>query len=416
MKLSSNFNQVESSFEENGSFSIKASAKAFKILSSNLYSNKIKAVIRELSCNAIDSHVDAGKRDTPIDIHLPNKLEPYFSVRDYGIGMSQETIETLYSTYFESTKTNSNDQIGALGLGSKSPFSYTDAFSIISTFNGERKTYAVCIGSNGEPMVPKMIHSEETEDSNGFEVKMAVKDSDFNSFREEASVLFRPFEIKPNIIGKTVTILEYTERHGFKTNHYITAVQGNIEYPIDENQIGSNISKGALSILISPLVLHFNIGQLDVSASRESISYDKQTKINIENKLEEMFQEIKKYFEIKTSESKSFFEASMFVSDFYSETNIEANGLEFENKEIHPRGNIYYGNKEYGNSVKKYVYDNRGVTLIKDYGNTRVGKKDIFVYDDAKSKSVRRARTLADSGHYVFLFSNNANCLMLKYV
>ena len=406
MKLSTNFNPVESSFEENGSFTIKASAKAFKILSDGLYSNKIKAVIRELSCNAIDAHVEAGKKELPIEIHLPNLLEPYFSVRDYGIGMSQDTIETLYSTYFDSTKTDSNDQIGALGLGSKSPFSYTDAFSIISTFNGERKTYAVCIGSNGEPMVPKMIHSEETDDCNGFEVKMAVKENDFSSFSSEASILFRPFEVKPIITGKVVTIQEYKEHLGFKTNRCLTAVQGNIEYPIDTDQIGSHISKGARSILLSPLVLHFDIGDLDVSASRESVSYDKQTKINIENKLEEIFQELKETIETETSKTKSLFEASNIVSDFYRETEIELEGLEFQNKEIHPRGNIYYNNKDWKNSVKKYIYRNFRPTLVKDdYGKTRIGKKDIFVYDDAKSKSVRRARTLTDSGHSVFLFS-----------
>ena len=63
MKLHSSTHTVEKSgnFEEN-QFSIEASAKAFMILSDGLYSNKILAVIRELSTNAYDSHVDAGRR------------------------------------------------------------------------------------------------------------------------------------------------------------------------------------------------------------------------------------------------------------------------------------------------------------------------------------------------------------------
>ena len=43
-----------------GEFKIKNSRKAFQILSSGLYSNKIKAIIRELSTNALDSHRAAG--------------------------------------------------------------------------------------------------------------------------------------------------------------------------------------------------------------------------------------------------------------------------------------------------------------------------------------------------------------------
>ena len=121
-----------------GEFKIKNSRKAFQILSSGLYSNKIKAIIRELSTNALDSHRAAGTVDTPFEVHLPTILEPYFSVRDYGTGLTDQEIESIYTTYFESTKTNSNEYIGALGLGSKSPFSYTDNFTVTSVKNGSK--------------------------------------------------------------------------------------------------------------------------------------------------------------------------------------------------------------------------------------------------------------------------------------
>ena len=88
-------------------FRIQANARAFSILSSNLYTDKIKAVIRELSCNAWDSHVAAGKQGTPFDVHLPNNLEPWFSVTDYGLGLSHEQVMDLYTTYFSSTKSDS---------------------------------------------------------------------------------------------------------------------------------------------------------------------------------------------------------------------------------------------------------------------------------------------------------------------
>src|SRR6266446_4754944 len=81
-------------------FRIKASVKAFQILHANIYSNAVQSIIRELSCNAADSHIAAGKGDVPFTVHLPNNLESYFSVKDDGVGMSDEFVRTLYTTYF----------------------------------------------------------------------------------------------------------------------------------------------------------------------------------------------------------------------------------------------------------------------------------------------------------------------------
>ena len=98
---------VSSDFKTSG-FKIQASAKAFEILSSNIYTNKVRAVIREYNCNAYDAHVDAGTERT-WDVHLPTMLESYFSVRDYGTGLSDQQVREIFTTYFHSTKTNSND-------------------------------------------------------------------------------------------------------------------------------------------------------------------------------------------------------------------------------------------------------------------------------------------------------------------
>ena len=88
MKLQQNTNTIvrSGSFEESN-YTIEASAKAFSILSDGLYANKIEAVIRELSTNAYDSHVDAGHPDKPFLVHLPNRFKPVFYIRDYGTGL-----------------------------------------------------------------------------------------------------------------------------------------------------------------------------------------------------------------------------------------------------------------------------------------------------------------------------------------
>ena len=119
MKLHTLDNNVEQSHQfKTSSYRIEATAKAFSILSDGLYSNKIKAVIRELSTNAYDSHVSAGCPEKPFDVNLPTRLEPHFSIRDYGTGLSYDDCFNLYTTYFRSDKTDTNDAVGCLGLGS----------------------------------------------------------------------------------------------------------------------------------------------------------------------------------------------------------------------------------------------------------------------------------------------------------
>src|SRR6185436_18340980 len=150
MKLAVDVNEVVlSNVGTTGEFKIRNSAKAFKILSDGLYSNKIRAIVRELSCNAVDSHVGAGKQDVPFEVHLPTILEPYFAVRDFGMGLDGDSVVNIYTTYFESTKTNSNDFIGALGLGSKSPFSYTENFTVTAIKDGTKRIYSAFINDVG---------------------------------------------------------------------------------------------------------------------------------------------------------------------------------------------------------------------------------------------------------------------------
>ena len=115
--------------EEQGTFRIKATGKAFRVLIDGLYANKAQSIVRELASNAFDSHI-AAKTSKPFFIHVPTTMRPEFYVRDYGIGMSHQKVMNLYSTLFDSDKDEDNDLVGMFGLGSKSPFAYTDQFYV----------------------------------------------------------------------------------------------------------------------------------------------------------------------------------------------------------------------------------------------------------------------------------------------
>jgi hypothetical protein len=287
---------IVSNVAEIGEFRIRNSAKAFSILSSGLYANKIRAIIRELSCNAVDSHTAAGKADTPFDVHLPNSLEPHFSIRDYGTGLSHEQVTNIYTTYFESTKTNSNAFIGALGLGSKSPFSYTDNFTVTAIKDGNKGIYSAFINGEGVPSIALMMQ-EATDEPAGVEVKFSVNERyDFDKFRQEARNVYTHFSLKPVISGSDdfrFDLIDYESRdiiegvHAVRGGRNSVAVMGNIAYPIAIPQ--SDQSLGELSALLNcGLEMHFGIGELDFQASREGLSYIPSTIESIKKKLEEV--------------------------------------------------------------------------------------------------------------------------------
>ena len=287
---------IVSNVGEIGEFRIRNSAKAFNILSSGLYANKIRAIIRELSCNAVDSHAAAGKKDVPFDVHLPNTLEPHFAIRDYGTGLSHEQVKNIYTTYFESTKTASNEFIGALGLGSKSPFSYTDNFTVTAIKDGRKGIYTAFINEQGVPSIALMAE-EDTDEPAGVEVKFGVNERwDFDKFRQEARNVYKHFALKPVISGNsdfTFELVDYESRdiipgvHAVKGGHSRSvAVMGNIAYPI-ELPAGSDIG-GLNNLLTCGLEMHFAIGELDFQASREGLSYIPLTIESIKRKLTEL--------------------------------------------------------------------------------------------------------------------------------
>ena len=277
-----------------GEFRIRNSAKAFNILSSGLYANKIRAIIRELSCNAVDSHVAAGKKDTAFDVHLPNQLEPHFSIRDYGTGLSHEQVTNIYTTYFESTKTSSNDFIGALGLGSKSPFSYTDNFTVTAIKDGRKGIYTAFINEQGVPSIALMME-EATDEPAGVEVKFSVNDRyDFDKFRQEARIVYTYFSLKPNVSGSAgfeIPVPEYESLdiipgvHTRKGSRGSIAIMGNIAYPIEIPNSQRETDGDYFQMLNCGLEMHFGIGELDFQASREGLSYIPETITAIKAKL-----------------------------------------------------------------------------------------------------------------------------------
>ena len=99
-------------------FGMEFSAKLARTLSTTLYNYKIEACIREYATNITDSHNDAGKEGLAGYIHLPTSLEPWYEAQDFGLGMTEDTIYTIFTIYGKSTKEGNNSTNGNRGFGS----------------------------------------------------------------------------------------------------------------------------------------------------------------------------------------------------------------------------------------------------------------------------------------------------------
>lgn len=422
---------VLSNVGEVGEFRIRNSAKAFSILSSGLYANKVRAIIREYSCNAVDSHVEAGQADTPFDVHLPNSLEPWFAVRDYGVGLDEQQVRNIFTTYFESTKTATDELIGGLGLGSKSAFSYTDNFTIVAVKAGIKRVFTAFINDQGVPSIAPM-GEEASNEPNGVEIRFAVEDSyDFRKFQNEAQHVYKHFKLRPVVSGGigefTFIDPEYSDRNiipgvhanerGYGNSY---AIMGNIEYPLD---VPSNMDLGDVGHLLRcGLTIEFAIGELDIQASREGLSYIPETVAAIKAKLEALNAVLadrvaEEVASVKNDWEKAYVLSKKLDSDLWgAATNkyVADTGFAlitnaryartkkflFDEKTLEKKYNIvirgFYINHGYGSSTAsrlslENVYNNETHTYEK-HVSIPVSKDTQFVVNDTKVGASERAK------------------------
>lgn len=277
-------------------FSIKVTSKAFSILSSGIYTRKAEAVIREISCNAYDAHVQAGI-NRPFYVHLPNVYEPFFSVRDYGNGLSKEDMYSIYTCLFESTKSKSNDFVGALGLGSKSPFCLVNSFVVISYNNGKKITYSCFLGNDKTPEIA--VLAEEDTAETGMEVRVDIPQTMHNEFISSAIRVFEYFDQTPEINNTSVlTSIEQKKENysvnlwnskGYRVRKNATwgdsyAVMGNVAYRIDSELITNKCLYG--------IDVRFALGEISFNPGRESLSLDDKTRQLVVSRLEEIQESI----------------------------------------------------------------------------------------------------------------------------
>lgn len=163
------------------SFDMSKTAKLFHMLSSTLYSDKIGSVIRELSSNAYDSHLEAGKLDVPFVLTAPTYENLVFSIRDYGVGLTAEQAEKTILCYLGSSKDTTDKFIGGWGIGSKSPFAYAMNYEVL-VFKDKQFAHYTCWKNESGIPEKTIIDSGHTDQENGVEIRVPVEAKDMSSF------------------------------------------------------------------------------------------------------------------------------------------------------------------------------------------------------------------------------------------
>jgi len=281
MRHATNATRLETggAVEQTG-FKINANGKAFRILIDGLYSNKKESIVRELSSNAWDSHKKLGTTK-PFFVHCPTPFRPEFFVRDYGVGMTHATVMDLYSTLFASDKDETDDLVGMFGLGSKSPFAYTDQFCV-SCYDGVNvRHYGAGIGEGGVPQII-LMSTEPCNEPLGVRVSFAVESKDFDDFEKAINRVSLAFDPLFETNKKLTSELGFAEISGDGWQAYrggnlpseFNVRQGCVIYPLEGVggiKLPSTYSYGDKAG--RKYLFECPIGTVEVTSSREKIAY-----------------------------------------------------------------------------------------------------------------------------------------------
>jgi len=285
------------------------------ILSTNLYSKPIESFIRETVSNAWDSHVEAGVTDPVIlDLLRDPEGDIYCRIQDFGVGLSPERFNKIYRNIGSSSKRDSNNQIGGFGIGRFSALAYQDVVIITSCYNGTKYIYQMY--KDGNSISIDMLHSSSTDERNGVEVKLQVKEKDFNNFEDAIAnqlVYFQNLYVVCSVktegyiynrksynIADSYNNFKVVKYDNFSVNNFQSLTNGNysdsmdlilgkVRYPIRFDALDEDFG---YEVRRKDITLNFDIGDLAVTPNREEILYNDTNIKKIEAKIFAAEQEI----------------------------------------------------------------------------------------------------------------------------
>ena len=268
-------------------------------LLSKIYSKPKESIVREITSNCFDAHVYSKKTDEVVFVRLyvDEAGERFIEFVDQGPGISYQGMDDIFMSYGESTKRESDDFIGCFGLGSKSPFSESNYFYVITKHNGVESTYLLTASLMEKPKYDCLVEIEVDPENTGTIVRVPIKKNhgELEAWQFAIQQQLRYFS-NVFVVGFPQVVNEY-KIHKFRNfqvreDYFLSNVRnqlhlclGDVYYPIQFGEIGmDNIYFNA--------ALTFKIGELDVSPNREELLYNDRTKKVITAKILEFKKEL----------------------------------------------------------------------------------------------------------------------------
>lgn len=284
-----------------------------QLLTTKLYSTPIESFIREIVANAVDAHKEANNSE-PVLISVRTGVDNIFvEIRDYGTGLSPERFNLIYKNIGSSTKRDSNDYIGAFGIGRFAPLSCSNVVTINNYYDGTKYTYLMYL-DNTELHID-CISKVPTTEHNGLEVSVTL----YKGMSTMTSITegLRNIALMPNVFvtfdsdtdsffNKRNTI----EFEHFKVNTFcytnstedcfIKVDIGNVLYPVSLSKLGIesifskcylHFSQGEYSGNLS-LIIKSEMGEIDIAPNREDIIYTKDTTELLRKKIKDVEEEL----------------------------------------------------------------------------------------------------------------------------
>lgn len=266
-------------------FDPKAAAHLMGLLS-GLYEDRILACIREYTTNGWDAQLVVGVT-RPVEITLPSALAPFLRVKDFGVGLDREGIKEVYSLYGASTKRNSDEYNGMLGIGCKAALSYSQQFTVVGIKDGIKTMVAITRTRDGGGSM-KIVSQTPSDEPSGVTVEIPVRTEDASDFAETAAEFFSYWPEGSVLVNgkqpervklKRVTDRVFTETKegygGWGYGHNATRdriVMGNVAYPCRIPVDLPNTER---------FVCYVNMGEVGFVPSREALDDFAETKATI---------------------------------------------------------------------------------------------------------------------------------------
>jgi hypothetical protein len=415
----------------------KAQLKILNILTNTLYSDKIAAVWREYGCNAVDANVEAGRGNQPIEITLPTNTLPEARIRDFGKGMTEYQMENTYSMAGETTKDESDDFIGFMGIGSKAGYAYGDQFTVTSYQKGKKVVYN-CFREQGILRMAK-LHEGPTDEPDGMEIKVPVRRPDIPEFVSRAERVFRYFKVRPVVKGGTI---EFDRSAAIITGNgwrYIgdgksVVVMGNIGYDIDTSNLPNDFPKKKVSLLGSGVEIDAPIGAVEIAANREGLQYKDDTLKFISTKLGQTIVEIGQRFTDEVKNAKSYWDAAKLYGGLFERRGgrhsytlrdcldgvVTWNGVKLDSGSIILGRN--YGTYPDGVKIESYSISNWNARMHRDKRPYDVSCRDSvrLILNDSATKKVANGRVRywieQHKGETLFVFTFDDDKIKDDYI